>query len=210
MCGRTRTPLDCTRYSVLGGRPLLCWMAVEISKEACEKWSYHYLKFDVSEIFVKTPSHKPSKLLIKSTMILQMGRGISMNKNNISYVSVRYTKKDYQKLRLTLNSDDITLEKAIKIFIDRIEGRFFEQIRTLSNDYNQNGFSIMALACLLIETFAQFIKGLDDTRGVSRQEYIDFLMNSLDCFPTKAAAESFYSCIRCGILHQAQTKKIVH
>lgn len=136
-----------------------------------------------------------------------MGRGISMNKNNISYVSVRYTKKDYQKLRLTLNSDDITLEKAIKIFIDRIEGRFFEQIRTLSNDYNQNGFSIMALACLLIETFAQFIKGLDDTRGVSRQEYIDFLMNSLDCFPTKAAAESFYSCIRCGILHQAQTKK---
>ena len=130
-----------------------------------------------------------------------------MNKNNISYVSVRYTKKDYQKLRLTLNSDDITLEKAIKIFIDRIDGRFFKQIRTLSNDYNQNGFSIMALACLLIETFAQFIKGLDDTRGVSRQEYIDFLMNSLDCFPTKAAAESFYSCIRCGILHQAQTKK---
>ena len=82
-----------------------------------------------------------------------------MYKSNTPYVSVNYQKQDYQNLRLTLNSDDITFEKAIDIFIDRIEGRFFKQIDILSNDYNQNGFSIMALECLLIETFAQFLKG---------------------------------------------------
>ena len=130
-----------------------------------------------------------------------------MYKNNTPFVSVNYQKQDYLNLGLTLNSDDITFESAINIFVDRIVGRFFKQIDILSNDYNQNGFSIMALECLLIETFAQFLKGLDDTHGVSKKEYIDFLINSLNCFPSKAAAESFYSCIRCGILHQAQTKK---
>ena len=130
-----------------------------------------------------------------------------MYKNNTPFVSVNYQRQDYLNLGLTLNSDDDTFESAIDIFVDRIEGRFFKQIHILSNDYNENGFSIMALECLLIETFAQFLKGLDDTHRVSKKEYIDFLINSLNCFPSKAAAESFYSCIRCGILHQAQTKK---
>lgn len=129
-----------------------------------------------------------------------------MYKDNTPFVSVNFSKQDYLDLNLTLNSDDYTFDKAIDIFIDRIEGRFFKQIQILSDDYNQNGFSIMALECLLIETLAQFLKGLDDTHGASKREYVDFLINRLHCFPSLVAAEKFYSYIRCGILHQAQTK----
>lgn len=48
--------------------------------------------------------------------------------------------------------------------------------------------------------------GLDDTKGVSRGTYVDFLTNNLNCFPSRTAANRFYSDIRCGILHQAQSK----
>lgn len=46
-----------------------------------------------------------------------------------------------------------------------IRGRFLEQIQCMINDNNlmKDGFSIMALNCLLIETLLQFKYGLDQT-----------------------------------------------
>lgn len=122
------------------------------------------------------------------------------------YISPKFTKYQYLKLKLSINSDDETFDKAIEMFKDSIIGRFLGQIDILKGDCYKNGFSIMALECLLVETFAQFYRGLDDTIGTSRQEYTDFLVNRLTCFRTKTIAEKFYSYIRCGILHQAQTK----
>ena len=122
------------------------------------------------------------------------------------YISPNFPTEEYLNLNLTINSDDETFEKAIKMFEDRIKGRFLEQINLLKNDCYKNGFSIMALECLLVETFAQFYMGLEDTIGVSQEKYVDFLMNRLTCFRTKTIANKFYSYIRCGILHQAQTK----
>ena len=129
-----------------------------------------------------------------------------MYKSDTPYISPKYTKQQYLALNLAMNSDDQTFDQAIEIFEDRIIGRFLEQINLLKDDCCKNGFSIMALECLLVETFAQFYRGLEDTIGVSQQEYTDFLVNCLTCFRTKTIANKFYSYIRCGILHQAQTK----
>lgn len=70
-----------------------------------------------------------------------------------------------------------------------------------------DGFAIMALNCLLIETLLQFKHGWDETKRANRDKYSDFLVSEFPhIFGTRKLAEIFYSEIRCGILHSAQTK----
>lgn len=147
-----------------------------------------------------------------------------MYKNDLMYISEHYTKEEYLRLELdSENIDEDKLRKAVMIFEDRIKGRFLDQINILSGNDNsiiqqdsnfakiyKNGFSIMALECLLIETFQQFHDGLNDNNRCSSDNYCEFLS---EAFPEvfgndekKTVARSFYTNIRCGILHQAQTK----
>ncbi len=70
-------------------------------------------------------------------------------------------------------------------------------------------FSIMALDCLIIETLNQFYSGKDETEGAHREAFWGFFKNSeffKDHFSRKKAF-TFYSHYRCGLLHQAQTKR---
>ena len=129
-----------------------------------------------------------------------------MYNSNTPYISVKYKKQDYLNIHLTNSSSSADFDTAIAIFSDRINGRFLDQIHFLLNDCNKNGFSVMALVCLLIETFAQFKNGLNDTSSTSAATYSDFLYYDLGCFPSQQVAKKFYTYIRCGILHQAQTK----
>jgi len=100
------------------------------------------------------------------------------------------------------------------IFNDRINGRFLEPIRLIENDKAIGqfaGFSILALDCLLIETLNQFYQGIDETpvRQLRKQFWI-FFRNS-EYFSehfTEESAKAFYYHVRCGLLHQAQTKKL--
>ena len=123
-------------------------------------------------------------------------------------ISPNYNKEDYLNLNLSIHSCEANWREAIKILKDRIEGRYLNQIELLSNDINVNGFAIMALNCLLIETLYQFKEGKDKTPSHHNKEvYSDFLMQEFPLvFNTQNIAESFYSNIRCGILHSAQTK----
>lgn len=123
-------------------------------------------------------------------------------------ISPNYNKEDYLKLNLTLQSSQLDWNTAVMILKDRIEGRYFNQITLLSNDINANGFTIMALNCLLIETLYQFKEGKDKTSSHQNKEaYSDFLMQEFPHeFNTKNIADAFYTNIRCGILHSAQTK----
>lgn len=146
-----------------------------------------------------------------------------MFKNNSIYVSPRYEKNRY--LELGLSEDNVSyfskredFEKAVKIFEDRIRGYYLRQIETLAetnvivgedqdgNILGTNGFAIMALECLLVETLAQFKYGFQNTKNVSEETYVHFLMHDLSCCACISHARQFYSRIRCGILHQAQTK----
>jgi hypothetical protein len=117
-------------------------------------------------------------------------------------------------------------DTAIKIFEDRIIYRYLDAIDVLQKDDNayylehdqrRLGFSMMALDCLLIETLAQFYDGLKDSdeakkalRLNSTDFYVKFLTEKsfkLKSVFDEPAALAFYRTIRCGILHQAETKK---
>lgn len=103
-------------------------------------------------------------------------------------------------------------DAMITIFLDRIEGRFLKPIRAIASDRDLgefSGFAILALDCLLIETLHQFYNGLNETEGDHSKAFWKFFQNSQyfrDSF-TKKKASVFYSHFRCGLLHQAQTKK---
>ena len=161
-----------------------------------------------------------------------------MYSNDIANVSPEYSKDYLKRLfehdNLSADSDQQVFESAIEIFRDRMHGRFFDQIRLLSHNIEKNGFAIMALECLLVETFAQFRKGLADTNNCSRDTYCAFLRKldvSFEQVPQPSDFETedlylkevrlkkngeelekprdnayfFYKRIRCGILHQAQS-----
>lgn len=126
---------------------------------------------------------------------------------------------------LTFSSED-DWDRAIEIFEDRIKYRYLDAIEALQQDDNEYycthgqrrfGFAMMALDCLLIETLAQFYDGLKDSDEARRPPlklsntkfYIRFLKEK--SFVLKLVfgddeAAAFYDTIRCGILHQAETK----
>ena len=129
-----------------------------------------------------------------------------MEYNSKIYLSPKYQKSDYSELNLSITSPEEDWKKAIEIFTDRMDGRFLNQIRALLSDVSANGFAIMALDCLLIETFLQFEIGKSQTPQFNSEQYSAFLMRAFpSAFKNINAAKRFYIDIRCGILHSAQT-----
>jgi hypothetical protein len=80
------------------------------------------------------------------------------------------------------------------------------EINAFNEEY-KNGFLIMTSCSLLIETFASFLLGLNETpRGKSTDmfnkvfEYAEIKENELKVFKNGP----FYNKIRCGLLHQGE------
>lgn len=135
------------------------------------------------------------------------------------YPDIRYWTVDHWKaLTFTTEGD---WKAAIEIFEDRIQYRYLDAIEVMQENDNQHyrqhkqrrfGFAMMALDCLLIETLAQFYTGVPESpKKENRKFYIAFLSNKSfvlkQFFDTEQLAEAFYDTIRCGILHQAETKE---
>ena len=157
-----------------------------------------------------------------------------MERNGIGWITLEYTAQDYLSLNLSVNSSEVDWEKAIDILQKRFEERFFSTINYLSFDrygtyrkykglertyvskVEYNGFAIMALVCLLIDTFYQFEYGLNSSMDINPQtgkrklkdNYPFFLRDKFNhLFPdNNDLADLFYDDIRNGILHSAQTK----
>lgn len=108
--------------------------------------------------------------------------------------------------------DSSNWSKMIEIFTDRLEGRFLKPIRLIAANKKMggfSGFSVLTLDCLIIETLKQFYDGKDETEMNHAIAFRDFFRGSpyfQDLASTKKA-ETFYSHFRCGLMHQAQTKK---
>jgi len=130
-------------------------------------------------------------------------------------ISPKYKASKWLSLDLT-QKDSADWQTAVDIFDDRIKGRFLKQVQVLeSNSDSQiryfSGFAIMAIDCLLIETLQQFYNGSKRT-GKEQDEkmFHDFFQRTAELstfFDTTVKTNIFYVQIRCGILHQAQTKK---
>ncbi|HHM4860546.1 TPA: hypothetical protein ACRNCN_002797 [Pseudomonas aeruginosa] len=70
---------------------------------------------------------------------------------------------------------------------------------------SKNGFSIMAISCLMIEALECFAQGLSNSHRRSRQMFQDFFGRHRQFSSFHNVADEFYNHVRCGILHQAET-----
>jgi hypothetical protein len=150
-------------------------------------------------------------------------------------ISPNYYQKDWNELDLSKNSE-VNWNKAIAIFEDRISGRYLKQIEALDNNKDLSirtfsGFAIISLTCLLIETLEQFWKGNITTIKTAKRKscffdifrknrknhisndakaFHSFFQRSNEFkvfFDTIEKSNIFYTQIRCGLLHQGQTKR---
>lgn len=144
-----------------------------------------------------------------------MGEHLDSPSDENIYISPHYQKDEWRKLDL-FKAENQDWETAINIFLDRLDGRFRVPIDAIIHYPNWevsefSGFVVIAIDCLLIETLNQFYRGENETTGRHSDAFWEFFsrskffQNEID---TKRKAELFYQHFRCGILHQAQTKKM--
>lgn len=95
---------------------------------------------------------------------------------------------------------------------DFMYGRFYERYIEpfeAMNPEKKNGFSIMAIACLMIETLENFWQGSPETRRKEGSKYFESFFSrcaQINNELSKFKNLNFYHNIRCGILHQGETK----
>lgn len=89
-----------------------------------------------------------------------------------------------------------------------IHRRFLERyLEPVSSSSSRHGFTMMAVACLMIEALESFRRGWPDTsrRGAAELAFCSFF-DAHDSFASfRGHAHEFYKGVRCGILHQAET-----
>jgi hypothetical protein len=105
--------------------------------------------------------------------------------------------ENYEEFKKTENK-----EKISELIYQRFYERYIEPF--LGND-KRHGFSMMAVSCLMIEALQSFKNGKENTRGrgVSEKTFKEFFCSTTHLSEFKEI--DFYTNIRCGILHQAET-----
>ena len=129
------------------------------------------------------------------------------------WISPKFTRNDWKKLDLSAHSVD--WNTAVEIFLDRVNGRFLAAVDAIRKHTDLQiaefaGFVTIAIDCLLIETLVQFRTGEDETKGRHADAFWSFFKKSdffKHDFDSRQKSDIFYGHFRCGILHQAQTKK---
>ncbi len=120
-------------------------------------------------------------------------------------ISPQYTSLDWQALNA---KDPKDWPKAADVVRDRLNGRFLRFASNCLID-KYSGFVVLAIDSLLAETIQQFVDGVTDGHGRSKQMVTRFLEGTRfqPDFDAKAR-EAFYGDIRCGLLHQAEAKRM--
>jgi hypothetical protein len=127
------------------------------------------------------------------------------------------------KLRLTVSGPGSAWDEAFREFLlQRLELRYLNPIRLLQDHgtFQGEGFSIMAIQCSLIEFLESTMTGVNYRHlasggrlgpyeySSSSRLFVNFLTLRepfSQCFD-EPLARSFYSGVRCGLLHEATTK----
>lgn len=90
-----------------------------------------------------------------------------------------------------------------QFFVQRFDERYFLPIE---NSLNKHGFAVLAVACLAIETLESFYQGRPDTKNASTQMFRDFFARDTALKVLAGGNDWFYKDIRCGILHQSESR----
>ncbi len=91
---------------------------------------------------------------------------------------------------------------------DRLDGRFLRYAgNCLRSPYS--GFVVLAIDSLLLETIQQFREGITNGRGKSHKMVTRFLEGKrFQPGFDQEARNAYYADIRCGLLHQAEAKRM--
>lgn len=113
---------------------------------------------------------------------------------------------------------DENREKLSEFIYRRLHSRYLKPFQFDCKKYEEeyrNGFSIMANCCLLIETLQSFKNGWEDTIGKKERPFKQFFRDEIDkgrfkdfkiSNSNQTYGKAFYENVRCGILHQGETK----
>ncbi|MER3146618.1 hypothetical protein [Salmonella enterica] len=126
--------------------------------------------------------------------------------------------------KLKSNPTEEDWKHAVQFFDDRINERYLEPVERIRGDGTTNnlkgaGFAICTLLCALVENLETFYRGINFKvnpqgmyeygNGCSRTLFTDFLKSKSpfdEYFGNETAlANSFYSGVRCSLLHDAST-----
>ncbi|MFZ2170707.1 MAG: gamma-glutamylcyclotransferase family protein [Methylococcaceae bacterium] len=141
-----------------------------------------------------------------------------------AFIDVAEWKRDREKLICGIlldNSIKAEWEDAFELLHTRIKTRFLNPIDWILEKQLGvgEGFSVVALQCILIEFLEAVYQGKIYTTSdtprefeykSSKQLFCDFLMNHKpfsEHFTSKAKANGFFDNVRCGLLHEAATKE---
>lgn len=97
----------------------------------------------------------------------------------------------------------------------RVEDNYIKPINTFmratetSKNRENFGFIVMGINCILIELYFELINGYDESNDGGRRivDAYKTVLPQLDFEVSIAGAKRFYKGIRCGIIHQGQTKE---
>lgn len=94
------------------------------------------------------------------------------------------------------------------VIAEGIHRRFTERyLEPVTAAAKRHGFTMMAIACLMVEALQSFRRGWADTsqRGQGERAFYSFFDAEGVFAPFRGHARDFYKGVRCGILHQAET-----
>ena len=127
-----------------------------------------------------------------------------------------------QKQLLSAPSRELWEQAYEEYFVARLETRYFEPIRRLKagDEWAGEGFSIMVILCSLVEFLEATVCGLKYVRdrkpdpaqyeySSSKDLFLDFLVKRKPfsrVFTQRDISLEFYQAVRCGLMHEAQTK----
>jgi hypothetical protein len=90
-----------------------------------------------------------------------------------------------------------------RFIVERFNERYF---RPIEDSPSKHGFTVLAVACLVIETLESFYQGRADTKNVSAEMFRDFFARNTGLKVFAGGKDWFYKDIRCEILHQSETR----
>ena len=123
-------------------------------------------------------------------------------------MTVLWYKENYKIIDYDNDCKQKNKEKLADFIYGRFYERYIEPFEAMDID-KKNGFSIMAIACLLIETLENFWQGFKETPQGKGNAFFEEFFSRCSSFDNELAVfqgVKFYKNIRCGILHQAETK----
>jgi hypothetical protein len=104
-------------------------------------------------------------------------------------------------------------QREIATFVsERFSERYILPVKgdpcdSYSDSEGKSGFTMMAIGCLMVEALESFYQGLPNTRGKKGADIFNSFFARYNEFSAlQGHGAIFYDNIRCGILHQAETK----